>query len=26
VPNEMVPLTADMNNMHLMEPDEGRVV
>jgi multiple sugar transport system ATP-binding protein len=26
VPNEMVPLTADMNNMHLMEPDGGRVV
>jgi len=26
VPNEIVPLTADMNNMHLMEPDGGRVV
>jgi len=26
VPNEMVPLTADMNNMHLMEADGGRVV
>ncbi len=26
VPNEMLPLTADMNNMHLIEPDSGRVV
>ena len=26
VPNETVALTADMNNMHLMEPDSGRVV
>ena len=26
VPNELLPLTADMNNMHLMEPDSGRVV
>jgi multiple sugar transport system ATP-binding protein len=26
VPNEMLPLSADMNNMHLMEPDSGAVV
>ncbi len=26
VPNEMLPLTADMNNMHLIEADSGRVV
>jgi multiple sugar transport system ATP-binding protein len=25
-PGEMLPLTADMNQMHLMEPDSGRVV
>ncbi len=25
-PGEMLPLTADMNNMHLMEADSGRVV
>ena len=25
-PNEMLPLTADLNQMHLMEPDTGRVV
>ena len=25
-PSEMLALTADMNNMHLMEPDTGRVV
>ena len=25
-PNEILPLTADMNQMHLMEPDTGRVV
>jgi multiple sugar transport system ATP-binding protein len=25
-PEEMLPLTADMNQMHLMEPDSGRVV
>jgi len=25
-PGEMLPLTADLNQMHLMEPDSGRVV
>ena len=25
-PDEMLPLSADMNHMHLMEPDTGRVV
>jgi multiple sugar transport system ATP-binding protein len=25
-PGEMLPLTADMNQMHLMEPDSGKVV
>ena len=25
-PNEMLPLTADLNQMHLMHPDTGRVV
>jgi hypothetical protein len=25
-PGEMLPLTADMSKMHLMEPDSGRVV
>ena len=25
-PGEMLPLTADLNQMHLMEPDTGRVV
>ena len=25
-PNEMLPLSADMNNMHLMDPESGRVV
>jgi multiple sugar transport system ATP-binding protein len=25
-PDEMLPLTADLNQMHLMEPDTGRVV
>ena len=25
-PNQMLPLAADMNHMHLMEPDSGRVV
>jgi multiple sugar transport system ATP-binding protein len=25
-PGEMLPLTADLNNMHLMEVDSGRVV
>jgi multiple sugar transport system ATP-binding protein len=25
-PGEMLPLSADMNNMHLMEPEGGRVV
>ncbi len=26
MPGEMLPLTADLNQMHLMEPDTGRVV
>jgi multiple sugar transport system ATP-binding protein len=26
VPNEILPLTADMNQMHLIEPDSGHVV
>jgi len=25
-PNETLPLHADMNNMHLIDPDSGRVV
>jgi multiple sugar transport system ATP-binding protein len=25
-PGELLPLSADMNHMHLMEPDDGRVV